>query len=431
MTPQIKKRIEQIRRGEVPEGYKKTSTGIVPMEWEEKRIGDVFIQRNTLMTISEDAPLLSFTIEEGIIDPSDKKSNKRDFLIKDISAKKFALTEVGDIIYNPANIKFGAIHRNNLRRGVVSPIYGIFYGNQDSEFMGYLLHSQRFIDYVKIYTEGTVEKLKTLKPDTFLKLKISLPTNNAEQKKITEILKSQDQVIVLYEKKIEQLKKLKKVFLQKMFPKPGCTVPEWRFTEFSDTWEQCKFSDLAETRRGLTYNPSNIRESGVRVLRSSNIAEDQFVFSDEDVFVEPAVINIPWINKGDILITSANGSTRLVGKHAIIREIPDKSAVHGGFMLLATAKNPEFVNALMGSPWYSNFISLYVAGGNGAIGNLNKNDLDQQFVYAPSEPEQDAIGEFFNHFDNLITLNQRKCDEEKQKKKALMQLLLTGIVRVK
>ena len=98
MTPQVKQRIEQIRWGEVPEGYKKTKVGIVPEEWEEKRIGDVLAQRKTLMCVSEDAPLLSFTIEKGVIDPADKKSNKRDFLIKDMSSKKFALTEVGDII---------------------------------------------------------------------------------------------------------------------------------------------------------------------------------------------------------------------------------------------------------------------------------------------------------------------------------------------
>ena len=131
MREEIKQRIEQIRRGEVPKGYKRTKAGVVPIEWEEVRIGDVLTQRKTLQCVSKDAPLLSFTIEEGVIDPADKKSNKRDFLIKDITTKKFALTEVGDIIYNPANLKFGAIHRNNLRRGVVSPIYGIFYGAQN------------------------------------------------------------------------------------------------------------------------------------------------------------------------------------------------------------------------------------------------------------------------------------------------------------
>ena len=171
----------------------------------------------------------------------------------------------------------------------------------------------------------------------------------------------------------------------------------------------------------MTYNPSNIRDSGIRVLRSSNIAEDQFTYGEDDVFVEPDAANIPYANRGDILITSANGSTRLVGKHAIIRDIPDNSAVHGGFMLLARAKNSEFVNALMSAPWYSKFISLYVAGGNGAIGNLNKNDLDEQDVLVPEDTEQKAIGQYFEQLDNLITLHQREYDKIVQVKKSMLE----------
>ena len=162
------------------------------------------------------------------------------------------------------------------------------------------------------------------------------------------------------------------------------------------------------TRRGLTYKPSDIRKNGVRVLRSSNIAEDSFTLGDEDVFVVREAVNIDCARANDILITAANGSSRLVGKHTIITGIPEESAVHGGFMLLGTTKEPHFVNASMGSSWYRRFIELFVAGGNGAIGNLSKNDLDNQEIAIPSE-EQKIIGSFFRQLDNLITLHQREC----------------------
>ena len=98
----------------------------------------------------------------------------------------------------------------------------------------------------------------------------------------------------------------------------------------------------------------------------------------------------------------------MIGKHAIICNIPDDSVVHGGFMLLASSEEPEFVNALMSSQWYTKFINVYVAGGNGAIGNLNKNDLDEQFVMVPSKPEREKLGALFSSIDNLITLHLRK-----------------------
>ena len=173
-------------------------------------------------------------------------------------------------------------------------------------------------------------------------------------------------------------------------------------------WEQCKFSDVATTQRGLTYKPTDLCEQGVRVLRSSNIEGEYFLLRQDDVFVKAAAINIEYAKENDILITAANGSTKLVGKHALITKIALKSAVHGGFMLLATAKVPYFLNALMSSSWYTSFIGQYVAGGNGAIGNLKKQDLDNQNIVIPTVSEQQKIGSFFHTIDSLITLHQRE-----------------------
>ncbi|RRR43583.1 restriction endonuclease subunit S [Streptococcus suis] len=205
--------------------------------------------------------------------------------------------------------------------------------------------------------------------------------------------------------------------------KTNNNIPAYRFQGYTDAWELRRFSELAEIRRGLTYSPTSIRKEGIRVLRSSNIDEDTFTFGEDDVFVDKWVVKIPLVKEGDILITAANGSSRLVGKHAIIKYLPANSAIHGGFMLLASCRNPEFVNSLMSSAWYTKFINLYVAGGNGAIGNLNKNDLDEQNVLVPNPKEQSAIGSFFSTLDRQITLHQRKLDTLKEQKKTYLKLL--------
>lgn len=171
----------------------------------------------------------------------------------------------------------------------------------------------------------------------------------------------------------------------------------------------------------MTYKPSDVQETGVRVLRSSNINEDTFVCGNDDVFVNPKTVNIDTVKQNDILITSANGSSRLVGKHALIKGIPDESAVHGGFMLLGITKNYDFINASMNSSWYIRFINIYVTGGNGAIGNLSKSDLDEQLILVPSDLEQKKIGEYFTNLDHLITLHQRKCEQTKNLKKYMLQ----------
>ena len=249
---------------------------------------------------------------------------------------------------------------------------------------------------------------------------IGIP-NVDEQKRLGEYFKNLDNLITLHQRKCDSLKQVKKYMLQKMFPKQGEKVPEIRFAGFTGDWEQRKYSDIATTRRGLTYKPDNIVDDGKRVLRSSNINEDTFEIHNDDVFVGEDAINIPYVKNGDILITSANGSSRLVGKHAIIRDIPDNAVVHGGFMLIASSDEPEFVNALMSSQWYTKFINIYVAGGNGAIGNLNKNDLDEQIVFVPSKGEREKIGTLFANLDTLITLHQRKSDSLKEIKKFMLQ----------
>ena len=201
-------------------------------------------------------------------------------------------------------------------------------------------------------------------------------------------------------------------------------VPELRFKGFTDDWKQCKFSNLAEVRRGLTYKPSDVQQYGIRVLRSSNIAEDTFLIKSDDVFVNKEAVKIDKVKNGDILITAANGSNRLVGKHALIEGI-ENDTVHGGFMLVARAEKPEFVNAIMSSSWYSKFINIFVSGGNGAIGNLSKSDLEDQKVYVPSEIEQTKIGLFFKGLDDTIALHQRKLDLLKEQKKGYLQKMFS------
>ena len=250
---------------------------------------------------------------------------------------------------------------------------------------------------------------------------ISLKTPNlSEQKRISKIFEVLDQTITLHEEKKRQLERLKRALLQKMFAdKSG--YPAVRFKGFDDIWDQEKLNSLVRLHRGLTYSPNNVQDSGIRILRSSNILDGQFVMTDDDIFVKSSVVNIPTVKDGDILITAANGSIKLVGKHAIISGISENTAVSGGFMLVGSSRIPDLVNSLFGTSWYQRFIRKYVTGGNGSIGNLKKNDLDKQYVKVPTTSEQGRIGEFFREIDQLIINNQIKHEKLLELKKFLLQ----------
>ncbi|EMF0310967.1 restriction endonuclease subunit S [Enterococcus faecium] len=281
-----------------------------------------------------------------------------------------------------------------------------------------LLKGRLISDFMRKNQVGSAQPHIT--KSEFLKLNLNVPYDIEEQKKIGTFFKQLDDTIALHQRKLDLLKETKKGFLQKMFPKNGAKVPEIRFPGFTEDWEQRKFGEIVQVSRGLTYKPSDVQIEGIRVLRSSNINEDVFVLRDDDVFVKPDAVNIAPIKNGDILITSANGSSRLVGKHAIVNGLQDKT-VHGGFMLRVKSKNTWFTNSLMSSRWYNYFINIYVSGGNGAIGNLRKYDLESQTIIVPDDEEQQKIGAFFKQLDDTITLHQRKLDLLKETKKGFLQ----------
>lgn len=290
--------------------------------------------------------------------------------------------------------------------------------NINRDFLFYQLQGNVIQSY--FYKNLTGTTIKNLGLGT-IKNTIVMSTLSEEESTIGRFFYKLDQYITLHQRKLEKLKLAKKALLQKLFPQNGSKFPELRFKGFADAWEQRKLNDFVTIRRGLTYKPSDIAEKGIRVLRSSNIDEDQFIKSNDDVFVNIDAVNIPFVKNGDILITSANGSSRLVGKHTIINDIVENSAVHGGFMLLAESNNPLFTDALLSSNWYKRFINTYVAGGNGAIGNLSKSDLESQSVMVPSEHEQTKIGQWYGSINQLITLHQRKLDKLQEVKKGLLQ----------
>lgn len=200
--------------------------------------------------------------------------------------------------------------------------------------------------------------------------------------------------------------------------------PKIRFKGFEGEWKETKYSSFATIRRGLTYSPENIVSKGIRVLRSSNIDEDVFLRSEEDVFVHSSCINIPFAKDGDILITAANGSPRLVGKHAVINKLNGDKVVPGGFMILASSKEPYFLNSCMGAPWYKTFLKTGVAGGNGAIGNLNKHALEEYEFYTPSNKlERDGLASYFTSLDSQISAVTSRLASLKQMKAASLQAM--------
>ena len=428
MTPEVRDRIEQIRHGIVPEGYIQTRSGIVPIEWTDACLGDVYTERKE--PGNEDLPLLMVSIHSGVSDGEVDEDDlpKKVKRIEDKSQYKRAAK--GDLVFNMMRAWQGAIGTVRTE-GMVSPAYIVAEPNDmvDPLFMDYYMKTNRMVHTLYRQSYGVTDFRLRLYWDSFVPIQCVLPSVK-EQKKIAEILTAQDKVIELEGRKIEEIKKAKRFFLNKMFPKKGQSVPEIRCKGFTDAWEQRKLGDMGTTFTGLSgKNKDDFGHGDARFVTYMNVFTNPV--SDPDR-VEAVEIDKSQnaVQYGDVFFTTSSETPEEVGMSSVWLENTDNIYLNSFcFGYRPTEKiDPHYMAYMLRSEAVRKKI-IYLAQGISRY-NISKNGVMQIEVPVPNINEQRLVGEYFSNLDNLITLHQRKLEEEKKKKKALMQLLLTGIVRV-
>lgn len=382
--------------------------------WEKRKLEDILKRRQITQLISEDAPRLAFASGQGVIPLSERKTNNRDQLISDETTKKYLLTEIDDIVYNPANLKYGAIDRNKYGKGVISPIYVTFTTQEEPSFIERIVTTENFKSKALRFEEGTVTKRQSVSPECLLSLEVMISTSKKEQRKIGDFFQNLDSLITLHQRKLEHLKDKKKGLLQKMFPKEGEKFPELRFPGFTDPWEQRKLGEIAGIYDGVHQTP-DYKDSGIMFLSVENIAtlkSEKFI--SEEAFKRDYKV---YPEKGDILMTRIGD----VGTPNVV-ETTDKVAFYVSLALLKPSNvDSYFLCNSIHSPLFQRRLknrTLVTA----IPQKINKDEIGKVDAILPTKiEEQEKIGSYFKELDNLITLHQRKLEHLQQQKKGLLQ----------
>lgn len=386
-------------------------------KWREESLSKLFVERHEISTITESLPQLSFTISEGVIYPNDRKSNKRDFLIKDITNKKYLVTYVGDIIYNPANVIYGAIHRNSLCNGVVSPIYKIFKTEQDSNFMECVVRNPSFISQLSMKTEGTVTKLKTLKPESFLEMIVKIAPSIDEQQKIASYFQSLDSLIQTTSKKLASLNLIKAASLQSMFPQEGETVPKVRFKGFEREWEPVKLSKIGYMTAGGT--PSTFVDkywNGEINWLQSGIVQNRIIYTSS-------------VERKITAEGLSNSAAHMIKKDSVLIAITGATCANIGYLTFESAANQSVVSIEPNNNFYSKFIysslisersQILSFKGGSAQSGVTLANLKEILLKCPSFGEQVFIGDYFFSLEKNIELLTQRLEKLKQIKVACL-----------
>ena len=168
--------------------------------WEQRKLGELLIERNEQAPMSIEYPLMAFIANEGVAPKGERYD--RSSLVIDTENKLYKRTEFGDFIYSSNNLETGSIGLNKYGKACISPVYSIFEpaGIADSDFLGRRLLRKDFINAMIKWRQGVIYGQWRIHESDFLKIKIPVPSVK-EQRKIGAYLDCLDHLITLHQRK--------------------------------------------------------------------------------------------------------------------------------------------------------------------------------------------------------------------------------------
>ena len=392
--------------------------------WEQRKVGDLLIERNQQAPMSDEYPLMAFIANEGVAPKGERYD--RSALVTDTVNKLYKKTEKGDFIYSSNNLETGSIGLNKYGKACISPVYSIFEptGIADSDFLGRRLVRKDFINAMVKWRQGVIYGQWRIHESDFLKIEITVPSVE-EQRKIGAYLDQLDNLITLHQRKFEKLTNVKKSMLEKMFPQNGSSYPEIRFKGFTDPWEQRKLSELTSMHARIGWQnlrTSEFLDSGNYMLITGTDFNDGAINFSTCHYVERERYeqdrNIQ-IHNGSILITK-DGT---LGKVAYVQGLSMPATLNAGVFNVqikdANNVDEKYLFQYLKAPFLMDYVDKKATGGT--IKHLNQSILVDFPVILPQRSEQTLIGAFFQQLDNLITLHQRELEKLQNIKKSMLE----------
>ena len=337
-------------------------------------------------------------------------------LVKDenLISGKFRF-HANDIIYGKINPQLGKYVFARFEGLTSADAYVLNSKNGlDQQYLYSIIQTKDFYDYsVSVSKRSGMPKINR---DELNAYSFFAPSG-LEQHKIGALLLSFDDLITLHQRKCDELKKLKKSFLQKMFPKQGELFPELRFPGFTDPWEQRKLGQLAEIVGGGTPD-TTVKEywnGDINWYAPAEIGDKIFLESSQRKITPLGLqkSSARLLPPGTVLFTSRAG----IGNTAILQT---EATTNQGFQSIVPHQNELNTYFIYSCTTHLKRYAETVAGGSTFL-EISKKMMEKIPLFVPVIEEQKKVGVFYKKLDDLITLHQRKLETIKKLKKGLMQ----------
>jgi len=421
MNIEAKERVLQINMGQVPKGYKKTKAGIIPEEWNLKILGSLGeFKKGKGISIKD-------TIETGlpammygdIYVKYNTQFNKVDFRINQNIAQNSRKVNKGDLLFTGSGetaIEIGkcVTYQGEETIYIGGDIIGLTPEKDDSLFLAYQQNGYEQTKQKARFGQG--HSVVHIYTHHIKSLIIALPPL-PEQQKIAEILSICDKVIELKEKLIEQ-KKLQKKYLMQAFLNPKS--PNFRrLPGFDKNWGEIKLGECFTERR-----ENNCTLRLLSIMSEKGVIDRMEIEHKDNSNEDKSKYKV--ILKGDIgyntmrMWQGVSGVSSLTG------------IVSPAYTVCKPKEEicPEFFGYLFKLQRVINVFHRYSQGLVNDTLSLKYAPFAKLKFPIPKYEEQKAIANVLSVVDKEIGLLEKELEQQKLKKKALIQLLLTGKVRV-
>ena len=382
-------------------------------DWEQRKLGELalFNPKDELPQIFEYVDLESVVGTEMLSHRTEIKSSAPS------RAQRIART--GDLFYQTVR----PYQKNNYlfekpdNNYVFSTGYAQMRPFVDGYFMLSLVQSERFIKVVLDNCTGT--SYPAINSNNLAEIEVHAPSNKKEDNKIGTIFRNIDNLITLHQRKYDKLVNVKKSMLEKMFPKNGESIPDIRFSGFTEDWEQRKLNKISdkvtEKNIGLQYIETftNSAEFGIISQRD---------FFDHEIANMSSLGGYYIVRSEDFVYNPRISATAPVGP--INRNKLGRVGVMSPLYTVFRTYDVDttYLEHFFKSRYWHSFMNFN--GDSGARSDrfsIKDAIFFEMNIPIPHIEEQMKIGEYLTHINNLITLHQRKLEKLKNIKKSCLE----------
>ncbi len=386
-------------------------------EWKEKLIGDISDSFSGGTPNAHEPSYYGGKIP--FIRSGEIESNKTELFLTDKGYQNSSakIVEKGTLLYALYGATSGEVAISNINGAINQAILAIYpHKGYDSVFMHYWLKANKK-DIISTYLQGGQGNLSG---ELVKSIKILFP-NLAEQQSLGSFFSSFDRLLSDHHRRLENLRRVKKSMLQKMFPQQGQTVPEIRFKGFSGEWEKAKLSTFLEVSEEKNSDNFYGIEDVLSVSGDYGVV-NQIEFQGRS-FAGASVAGYGVAETGDVIYTKSPLKSNPYG---IIKTNKGKpgivSVLYGVYHPIKGRTDSSFVQTYFESDArLNNYLRVLINKGSKNTLLISDEDALRGEVCFPSYEEQQRLSSFFTSLDNLINDEVNYIDQLTRVKSTLLQ----------